>query len=76
MMLSYCLKRRKNTESKNQRVASTTNGKLMLFSNYAVCNSQIGIRTPLRKIPSLDDILLMFNKFFLIENRFMSEIQL
>ena len=74
-MLSYCLKCRKNTESKNQRVVSTTNGILILFSNYAVCNSQLGTRTPLRKILPLGDILFMFNKFFLIENKFMSEIQ-
>ena len=74
-MLSYCLKCRKNTESKNQRVVSTTNGILILFSNYAVCNSQLGIRTPLRKILPLGDILFMFNKLFLIENKFMSEIQ-
>ena len=32
-MLSYCLKCRKNTESKNPKVARTKNGRIMLLSN-------------------------------------------
>ena len=31
-MLSYCLKRRKNTESKNPKVVSGKNGRIMLLS--------------------------------------------
>ena len=36
-MLSYCLKCRKNTESKNPKMAKTNNEKLTLLSNCAVC---------------------------------------
>ena len=39
-MLSYCLKCRKNTESKNPKVVRTRNGKIMLLSKCAVCNSK------------------------------------
>ena len=37
-MLSYCLKCRKNTKSKNAKVGKTNKEKLMLFSRCAVCN--------------------------------------
>ena len=30
----------KNTESKNPKVSRTKNGRIMLLSNYAVCNSK------------------------------------
>ena len=40
-MLSYCLKCRKNRESKNPKVARTKNGRIMLLSKFAVCNSKI-----------------------------------
>ena len=72
-MLSYCLKRKKNTESINPRVSETTNGKTMMLSKCAICGSRkskfikeqqakgllsnLGIRTPLNKIPLLGDIL-------------------
>ena len=39
-MLSYCSKCRKNTESKNQKVAKTKNGRIMLLSKCAVCDSK------------------------------------
>ena len=35
-MLSYCLKCRKNTESKNPKVARTKNERIMLLSKCAV----------------------------------------
>ena len=38
-MLSYCLKWRKNTERKNPKVVRTKNGRIMLLSECAVCNS-------------------------------------
>ena len=38
-MLSYCLKFRKNTESKNPKVARTKNGKIELSSKCVVCDS-------------------------------------
>ena len=72
-MLSYCLKGRKNTESMNPNILNTTNGKMMILSKCAVCGSKkskfikeqqakgllsnLGIRTPLNKIPLLGDIL-------------------
>ena len=71
-MLSYCLKCKKYTESINPRVSKTTNGKTML-SKCTICGrkkskfikeqqakgllSNLGIRTPLNKIPLLGDIL-------------------
>ena len=39
-MLSNCLKCRKNTESKHQNVVKTKNGRTILSSNCAVCNSK------------------------------------
>ena len=37
-MLPYCLKCRKNTESKNLEVVKTKNGKVMLLSKCTVRN--------------------------------------
>ena len=72
-MLSYCLKCKKSTESINSKVSKTTNGKAMILSTYARCGSKkskfikeqeakgllsnLGLRTPLIKIPVLRDIL-------------------
>ena len=72
-MLSYCLKYRKNTESINPKVSKTTSGKAMILSTCATCNSKkskfikeqqakgllsnLGLKTPLNKIPLLGDIL-------------------
>ena len=39
-MLSYCLKCRKNTESKNSKVTKTKNGRIMFLSKCEVCNSK------------------------------------
>ena len=39
-MLFYCLKCRKNTESKNPKVLRTKNGRIMLLSKCSVCNSK------------------------------------
>ena len=66
-MLSYCLKCRINSESKNPNVARTINRRLMLLSKCAVYDSKkskfikqqegsgllssLGIKAPLRKIP-------------------------
>ena len=73
IMLSYCLKCKKNTESINPRVSATSNGRTMILSKCAICDSKkskfnkkqeakrllssLGIRTPLSKIPLLDDVL-------------------
>ena len=72
-MLSYCLKCKKNTESLNPKVSKTTNGKTMILSKCAICRSKklnfikeqqakgllsnLGIRTPLNKIPVSGDTL-------------------
>ena len=39
MLLYYCLKCRKNTESKNPKVAKTKSGRIMLLSKCAVRDS-------------------------------------
>ena len=70
-MLSYYLKCKKNTESINPKVSKTTNGKAMILSTCASSKkskfikeqqakglfSNLGLRTPLNKIPVLGDIL-------------------
>ena len=63
----------KNAESINPNVSATSNGKTMTLSKCAICGSQkskfikkqeakgllsdLGIRTPLGKIPLLGDVL-------------------
>ena len=39
-MLTYCLKCRKNTESKNSQVVRTKNRRIMLLSKCEVCDSK------------------------------------
>ena len=70
-MKSYCLKCRKDTENINQRVSNTSNGRTMILSKCVKCGSKkfiknqeatgllsnLGIRTPLSKVPILGDIL-------------------
>ena len=72
-MLSYCLKCRKNKESKNTKVVRAKNERIMLLSKCVVCNSKkskfvkqqepsglfssLGIKTPLNKIPLLRPFL-------------------
>ena len=72
-MKSYCLKCRKDTENINSRVSNTSNGRAMILSKCARCGSKksrfikdqeakglwsnLGVRTPLSKVPILDDIL-------------------
>ena len=72
-MLPYCFKCRRNTESINPKLSKTTNGKAIILSTCAICGSKkstffkeqeakgllsnLGLRTPLNKIPVLGDIL-------------------
>ena len=72
-MLSYCLKCKRNTENINPKFLKTTNGKAIILSKCAICGSKkskfikeqeakglfsnLGLRTPLNKIPVLGDIL-------------------
>ena len=69
----YCLKCKKYTKNINPQVSSTSNGKLMILSKCAICGgkkskfikkqeakgilSNLGIKTPLSKIPLLCDAL-------------------
>ena len=72
-MKSYCLKCRKDTENINPRVSKTSNGRTMVLPKCAICGStksrfiknqqakelltNLGIKTPLSKVPILGDIL-------------------
>ena len=72
-MKSFCLKCRKDTENINSNVLNTSNGRKMILSKCAKCGSKksifiknqevkgllsnLGIRTPLSKVPILGDIL-------------------
>ena len=72
-MKSYCLKCRKNTENINSRVLKTSNGRTMVSSKCAICDSKkswfiknqeakgllsnLIARTPLSKVSILGDIL-------------------
>ena len=86
-MLPYCLKCRKNTESKNLRVSKTKNGKTMLLSKCEVFGikklrfikeqdtsgllSNLRIKTPLSKIPILGHILFLRYKTNETINKFL-----
>ena len=73
-MKSYCLKCRKDIENINPKVSNTSNGRTVILSKCAICGSKklrfiknreakgllsnLGIKTPLSKVPLLGDILL------------------
>ena len=72
-MKSYRLKCRKDTKNINPRVSKTSNGRTMVLSKCEICGSNksrfikkqetkgllsnLGVKTPLSKIPILSDIL-------------------
>ena len=72
-MESYCLKCKKHTKNINPQVSCTSNCKLMILSECAICGSKkskfinkqeasgllskLGIKTSLSKIPILVDVL-------------------
>ena len=72
-METYCWKCKKHTRNINPRVSSTSNGKVMILSKCAICNSKkskfinkqeakgllskLGIKAPFSKLPILGDIL-------------------
>ena len=72
-MGKYCLKCKKNTKNIDPKISSASNGKSMILSKCAMCSSKkprfiknqkakgllsnLGIRTPLNKVPILGDIL-------------------
>ena len=71
-MKSYCLKCEKDNENINVRVSKTSNSGTMVLSKCAICASKksrfvknqkakgllsnLGIKTPLSKVPILGDI--------------------
>ena len=72
-MKSYCLKCKKDTENINPKVPKTSNNRIIVLSKCAICGSKksrfiknqeakgllsnLGIKTPLSKVPILGDIL-------------------
>ena len=71
-MLTYCRKCKRNTKNIDSKLIKTKNGRLILSSKCAVCGSKksrfmkeqeagllsnIGIKTPLSKIPLLNILL-------------------
>ena len=72
-MKSYCLKCKKDTENINPKVPKTSNNRIIVLSKCAICGSKksrfiknqetkgllsnLGIKTPLSKVPVLGDIL-------------------
>ena len=72
-MKSYFLKCRKDTENINSRVSKTRNNRTVILSECTKCGSKksrfiknqeakgllsnLGIRTPLSKVPILGDVL-------------------
>ena len=72
-MLTYCLKYKKDRESVDSKMLKTKNGRTMLSSKCTVCGSKkskfikqqeakgllinLGLKTPLIKVPLLRDIL-------------------
>ena len=72
-MKSYCLKCKKHTENINPKVSRTSNGRTMVLSKCAMCGSKksrfikneqakgllsnLGVKTPLSKVPILGAIL-------------------
>ena len=72
-MKSYCLKCRKDPENINPKVSKTSNNRIVVLSKCAICRSKksrfiknqeakgllsnLGIKTPLSKVPILGNIL-------------------
>ena len=72
-MKPYCLKCRKNTENINPRVSNKINDRTMVLSKCTICDSKksrfienqeakvlssnLGVKTPLSKVPILGNIL-------------------
>ena len=72
-MKSYCLKCRKVTENINPRIINTSSNRTIVLSKCAICGSKksrfikdqgakwllsnLGIKTPLSRLPILGDIL-------------------
>ena len=71
-MESYCMRCKKYTKNINPRVSYTSNGKTMILSKCSKCSKKsrfiknqeakrtikFSLKTPLSKVPLLDNILL------------------
>ena len=95
-MNTYCVKCRKDTENIDPKIVRTKNNRLVMQSKCSVCGikksrflkvakgllSNLGIRTPLSKIPLLNIVLRcikmneIVNKLLLVGEKFMSEMHL
>ena len=69
-------KKKKNTENINPKVSASSNGRTMILSKCAICGSKkskfvknqeakgilssSGLKTPLSKIPLLDDVFFSY----------------
>ena len=78
-MKSYRLKCKKDTENIDPKVSNTSNGRKTILSKCAICGSKksrfiknqeakgllsnLGVRTPLSKVPILGDIFFLKHKF-------------
>ena len=87
-MKSYCFKCKKNTESIDPKISSTSNGKSLILSDCAICGrkksrfiknqeakgllSKLGIKTPLSKMQILGDILFWMQFHWSIKNEWNS----
>ena len=79
-MKSYCLMCRKDTENINPRVSKSSNGRTMVWSKCRIYGGKkwrfiknqeakgllrnLGIKTPLSKVPVLGGILNVYAKFY------------
>ena len=82
------MKCRKDTENINPRVSNASNGRKTILSKCAICGSKrsrfiknqeatgllrnLGIRTPLSKVPILSDILFWMHMLICISNEWNS----
>ena len=81
-MKSHCLRCRKDTENINPKFSKTSNGRTMLLSKCAICSSKksrflknqetkgllsnLGITTPLSKVPLLGNILFWMHFHWIV----------
>ena len=98
-MNTYCVKCKKDTENIDPKIVRTKNNRLVMQSKCSVCGikksrfvkeqeakgllSNLGIKTPLSKIPLLNVLFWMcikmneiINKFLLVGDKFMLEMHL
>ena len=77
-MLSYCLKCRKNTESKNPKVARTKNGRMMVLAKCTVSDSKKSKFVKQQEASGLLSSLgikTLFSKIHLVSNKLIQGIK-